>query len=141
MAFACDSFDQSAFYTDCTGGGGGRKKSRDPFGAWPGEESQDARKARIRAERIQMGIVPNPAADVEDPWAFTRVQAPLAPRPGPVDLAPTPSPPAIGPWRSISPGSAPYRDAQIARDLETLRRHDDDEDALQAIRALAKTLH
>jgi hypothetical protein len=75
VAFQCDAFQQSAFQNDCaaaaealSGGWRPRLPSLRP-GHWPRHESDEAREARIKDERVRMGIlptdpVPEPALDV-----------------------------------------------------------------------------
>lgn len=57
--FQCNGFQENAFQNDCTAEAlsGGWRPSHGPR-HWPREESDDAREARIRAERVRMGILP-----------------------------------------------------------------------------------
>lgn len=60
--FDCDAFDPSAFENDCAGGGW--RPWRLPY------EEPWQRKARIRADRIVMGVVPGPGDDGHHDLAF-----------------------------------------------------------------------
>lgn len=149
MAFDCDAFQQSAFQNDCgaapppaeTPSGGWGRKRHTPFR----DETENDREARIKAERVRMGILEE-AGDLRPEAGAREAEAAEGrPRGSGSSLQPT----AYSLQSHLLPEDLAGLDALAARAValtidEELRRYfrmQDDEDESVLLIALAATLH